>query len=280
MPVRDRDSAHRREPRPARLFDQLLIDAAWRAAAADVAAELLAERTARRPGNIWGWKHYAPCSNDARRARQAMRGASTRARRRLRADMTRRTPTKRRRYAMDTLLAHLGGDPADRHGRGESAGVPRVHLPVSRRSRSGSARAITRDALRRHALWAARHADDCSRSRRRSRRSRAAIARCSLPSGSRRSRRAAGARQSPAITCSWSDTAYAPTRIFCDATLRALRRRRRRTTIRSSAAASRALCRPNTRRRLSRVAGIDHVRGAGRAGDRERRRTRRGIVSR
>ncbi len=41
------------------LFDQLLIDAAWRARRLDVAASLLAERTDRRPGNIWGWKHYA-----------------------------------------------------------------------------------------------------------------------------------------------------------------------------------------------------------------------------
>jgi tetratricopeptide (TPR) repeat protein len=41
------------------LFDQLLIDSAWRGGRLDVAAELLAERVARRPRNIWGWKHYA-----------------------------------------------------------------------------------------------------------------------------------------------------------------------------------------------------------------------------
>ena len=41
------------------IFDQLLIDAAWRDGQLHVASELLAERTARRPGNVWGWKHYA-----------------------------------------------------------------------------------------------------------------------------------------------------------------------------------------------------------------------------
>jgi tetratricopeptide (TPR) repeat protein len=41
------------------LFDQLLIDAAWRARRLDTASELLAERTSRRPRNMWGWKHYA-----------------------------------------------------------------------------------------------------------------------------------------------------------------------------------------------------------------------------
>ena len=41
------------------LFDQLLIDAAWRGRRLDTASELLAERTTRRPRNIWGWKHYA-----------------------------------------------------------------------------------------------------------------------------------------------------------------------------------------------------------------------------
>ena len=41
------------------LFEQLLIDSAWRARRLDVAAALLAERTTRRPGNLWGWKHYA-----------------------------------------------------------------------------------------------------------------------------------------------------------------------------------------------------------------------------
>jgi tetratricopeptide (TPR) repeat protein len=41
------------------LFEQLLIDAAWRARRFHVAADLLADRTGRRPGNVWGWKHYA-----------------------------------------------------------------------------------------------------------------------------------------------------------------------------------------------------------------------------
>jgi hypothetical protein len=41
------------------LFDQLLIDAAHRGHRFDVAAELLAERTSRRPRNIWAWREYA-----------------------------------------------------------------------------------------------------------------------------------------------------------------------------------------------------------------------------
>jgi tetratricopeptide (TPR) repeat protein len=41
------------------IFDQLLIDAALRDRQMDVARELLAERTTLRPGNMWGWKHYA-----------------------------------------------------------------------------------------------------------------------------------------------------------------------------------------------------------------------------
>jgi tetratricopeptide (TPR) repeat protein len=41
------------------VFDQLLIDAAHRGRRLDVASELLAERTARRPRNIWGWREYA-----------------------------------------------------------------------------------------------------------------------------------------------------------------------------------------------------------------------------
>jgi hypothetical protein len=40
------------------LFDQLLIDGAWRGQQLHVAADLLAERTTNRSGNIWGWKHY------------------------------------------------------------------------------------------------------------------------------------------------------------------------------------------------------------------------------
>ena len=41
------------------VFQQLVIDAAMRGGRLDVAADLLAERTARRPHNIWGWKAYA-----------------------------------------------------------------------------------------------------------------------------------------------------------------------------------------------------------------------------
>ena len=41
------------------VFDQMLIDSAWRARRHEEAAALLAERTARRPRNIWGWKHQA-----------------------------------------------------------------------------------------------------------------------------------------------------------------------------------------------------------------------------
>jgi len=41
------------------VFEQLLIDAAWRGQYYALAAELLAERTARRPRNLWAWKHYA-----------------------------------------------------------------------------------------------------------------------------------------------------------------------------------------------------------------------------
>jgi tetratricopeptide (TPR) repeat protein len=41
------------------LFDQMLIDAAIRGRRFDVAAGLLAERTARRPHNMWAWKAYA-----------------------------------------------------------------------------------------------------------------------------------------------------------------------------------------------------------------------------
>lgn len=41
------------------VFEQLLIDAAWRGQHYALAAELLAERITRRPRNLWGWKHYA-----------------------------------------------------------------------------------------------------------------------------------------------------------------------------------------------------------------------------
>jgi hypothetical protein len=40
------------------LFDQLLIDSARRGDRLDVAAELLAERTSRRPRNVWAWREY------------------------------------------------------------------------------------------------------------------------------------------------------------------------------------------------------------------------------
>jgi tetratricopeptide (TPR) repeat protein len=64
------------------LFDQLLIDAAWRGRRFETAGELLAERTTRRPRNIWGWKHYAAVLDargasgaaDARGALDALRG--------------------------------------------------------------------------------------------------------------------------------------------------------------------------------------------------------------
>lgn len=64
------------------LFDQLLIDAAWRGRRLDTASELLAERTTRRPRNIWGWKHYAAvldargssAATQARGALDALRG--------------------------------------------------------------------------------------------------------------------------------------------------------------------------------------------------------------
>jgi tetratricopeptide (TPR) repeat protein len=41
------------------VFAQMLIDAAWRGGHLEVANELLAERIARRPRNVWGWKHRA-----------------------------------------------------------------------------------------------------------------------------------------------------------------------------------------------------------------------------
>jgi predicted Zn-dependent protease len=58
------------------LFDQLLIDGAWRAGQLDVAADLLAERTRQRPGNRWGWKHYAAVLT-ASRAPGAREAAAT-----------------------------------------------------------------------------------------------------------------------------------------------------------------------------------------------------------
>jgi tetratricopeptide (TPR) repeat protein len=64
------------------LFDQLLIDAAWKGRRLETATELLVERTTRRPRNIWAWKHYAAVLDargasgaaDARGALDALRG--------------------------------------------------------------------------------------------------------------------------------------------------------------------------------------------------------------
>lgn len=53
------------------VFEQLLIDAAWRGRQFDVAADLLAERTWRRPRSIWAWKHYAAVLAETRSARAA-----------------------------------------------------------------------------------------------------------------------------------------------------------------------------------------------------------------
>jgi len=57
------------------VFEQLLIDSAWRGRHYDLATDLLAERTARRPRNIWGWKHYAAvlAATHAGRAAEAAR---------------------------------------------------------------------------------------------------------------------------------------------------------------------------------------------------------------
>jgi hypothetical protein len=59
------------------LFEQLLIDGAWRDRRLPVALDLLADRTGRRPGNIWGWRHYAAVlaalgSGDAARAHRTL----------------------------------------------------------------------------------------------------------------------------------------------------------------------------------------------------------------
>lgn len=53
------------------IFEQLLIDAAWRGRQHQLAADLLAERTTRRPRNIWAWKHYATVLAETRAARAA-----------------------------------------------------------------------------------------------------------------------------------------------------------------------------------------------------------------
>lgn len=59
------------------LFEQVLIDAAMRARRFTTATELLAERTTRRPRNVWGWKAYATAL-DALGARAAARAAARR----------------------------------------------------------------------------------------------------------------------------------------------------------------------------------------------------------
>jgi tetratricopeptide (TPR) repeat protein len=58
------------------VFEQLLIDAAWRGQHYALAAELLAERTAGRPRNLWAWKHYAAVL-DAMHASEAAEAART-----------------------------------------------------------------------------------------------------------------------------------------------------------------------------------------------------------
>lgn len=58
-PVRDRIKRIGGSHAQRDLFEQLLIDAAWRARRLPVADELLAERTTKRPRNIWGWRLYA-----------------------------------------------------------------------------------------------------------------------------------------------------------------------------------------------------------------------------
>jgi hypothetical protein len=58
MPVRDKfrwiGGSHAQRD----LFDQLLIDSARRGNRLEIAAKLLAERTSRRPRNIWAWREY------------------------------------------------------------------------------------------------------------------------------------------------------------------------------------------------------------------------------
>jgi tetratricopeptide (TPR) repeat protein len=77
MPVRDRFRRIGASHAQRDIFEQLLIDAAVRSRQLAVAHELLAERTGRRPGNIWGWKHYAQVlrslgSAEARTAERAV----------------------------------------------------------------------------------------------------------------------------------------------------------------------------------------------------------------
>ena len=58
MPLRSRFRSIGGSHAQRDLFDQLLIDAARRGRRVDVATELLAERTSRRPRNIWAWREY------------------------------------------------------------------------------------------------------------------------------------------------------------------------------------------------------------------------------
>ena len=58
-PVRDRIKHVGGSHAQRDLFEQLLIDAACRARRLPLADELLAERTTKRPRNIWGWRQYA-----------------------------------------------------------------------------------------------------------------------------------------------------------------------------------------------------------------------------
>ena len=77
LPVHDRFRRVGASHAQRDLFEQLLIDAAWRDRRFHVALDLLADRTGRRPGNIWGWKHYAAVlgalgSSEATRARRTL----------------------------------------------------------------------------------------------------------------------------------------------------------------------------------------------------------------
>jgi tetratricopeptide (TPR) repeat protein len=58
-PVRDRIKRVGGSHAQRDLFDLMLIDAAVRARRLTIADELLAERTTKRPRNIWGWSQYA-----------------------------------------------------------------------------------------------------------------------------------------------------------------------------------------------------------------------------
>jgi len=59
LPIRDRIRSIGGSHAQRDVFEQMLIDAACRAGRLDVASELLADRTVRRPHNRWAWKHRA-----------------------------------------------------------------------------------------------------------------------------------------------------------------------------------------------------------------------------